>query len=477
MGVRFLSCDKDLRYLYSRCRISNFNRKIMHTKKLILSSLLIAGGCVSVMAQTAVKGITWNESNPSTLKLVNVDPADMQSQEIKTIVISNKKYIPNSLYHDKKNDAVYFFTDAAHSGTGGINGSFRGQQSMMVVNGTTGEQVRELPFFNSTIMAPFIIGERNQVGFIATEPDFNAYGTNDDDISMVLFDMNTGEIGAKIKLPNLSFNSIHAPFVGEFESRNMFNGGLEKVSTSLSSPCYLTGKEQLVFVAKDVMGINRMFKIDTRLGKLISQRTVSADVLDLAYNSNTGILNALYIEENNGERALKVGVINQTTGAILESLELRTLNSTETTINDGSLEFDADENKLYVVKERGTYEEVFTLTNDLELLGQVTLPSNNKKVDFEFAVKPGEGRELTLDRIIRMYPNPATSDVTISTDNVTRVKHIRVYDQLGQVVRDIDVQSGFQSNTIQVADLISGMYMVEIESDGAETVNKKLIVQ
>jgi hypothetical protein len=450
----------------------------MYTKKLILSSLLIAGTCVSVMAQTSAKGITWNEGNPSMLKLVNVDPANVQAaQEIKTIHISGKKYIPNSLFHDKKNDAVYFFTDDQHSGQGGFNGTFRGRQSMMVANATTGEVVRELPFVNSTIMAPFIIGERNQVGFIATEPDFNKYGTNDDDISMVLFDMNTGEIGAKIKLPNLSFNSIHAPFVGEFETRNMFNGELQKVEASLSSPCYIPGKEQLVFIAKDVMGINRLFKIDTRLGKLISMRTVSADVLDMAYNTNNGVLTALYINDDNGSRSLNVGVLNPNSGMISDATEIRVLSSTETTFTDGALEFDADENKLYVVKERAGMEEVFTLSTDLELLGSVTLPNANNKVDFEFAVKPVEGRHLTLDKIIKMYPNPAVSDVTISSDNITRVKHIRVYDHLGKVVRDVDVQSNSQLNTIQVGDLVSGMYMVEIESDGAETVNKKLIVR
>lgn len=73
----------------------------------------------------------------------------------------------------------------------------------------------------------------------------------------------------------------------------------------------------------------------------------------------------------------------------------------------------------------------------------------------------------SLEPTIRIYPNPASEIVTIVTSNT--IDRVEVFDIQGKQVKALK-----QTNTIDVSDLNSGMYIVRIKTDNS-TITKRLV--
>lgn len=73
---------------------------------------------------------------------------------------------------------------------------------------------------------------------------------------------------------------------------------------------------------------------------------------------------------------------------------------------------------------------------------------------------------------IKFYPNPATNQLTISTNNGIPIKIINIYNQLGQNVLYIKQPTG----SIDVSRLGEGIYIVEIVFD-KHRIRKKLMIK
>lgn len=75
----------------------------------------------------------------------------------------------------------------------------------------------------------------------------------------------------------------------------------------------------------------------------------------------------------------------------------------------------------------------------------------------------------------RIYPNPSSGLVTISHDfDINSVKAMQVYDLRGRLIRFQTISSS--QSQLNVSDLKSGMYTVELVGDGGRLGVKKLIV-
>ena len=77
------------------------------------------------------------------------------------------------------------------------------------------------------------------------------------------------------------------------------------------------------------------------------------------------------------------------------------------------------------------------------------------------------------DIIENVYPNPANDFVTITLKNSDRAL-IRVYNVMGQVVRDITTNE--ERNVISTKDLAAGIYVISVEQNG-KRFNTKLSVR
>ncbi|MFT5513027.1 MAG: hypothetical protein ACI8SE_001427 [Bacteroidia bacterium] len=448
----------------------------MKTNRLILIVLAVcSAGFAQAQIQDDVVGLKWNENN-TQLDLVTINPAEPAVFENETpIVLGNdRKYMPNTLTYVKGHNTIYFFTQSEASFAHGVT---QGQQ-LEVANAKTGGSIRSLKFTNTTLMAPFVLPGKNQIGFIATERTFNSYGNNDDNIALVVFDMNSGEMAHRIDLPSLSLSAMSTPFVGKAITRAI-NGNVATSETdvSMSSPCLIPSMETVLFAAKDVMGVNRLYRVDLNSGRLVSKLALSIDVLDMEYDVNKEVVKTLYITNDNGTRSLRVGEMTLN-GTLLETNTLvRTFADSEENITDGDLEFDAESNQLTAVKLEGMKQVFYTFDSDLNLIGQQERYITDGKVDIEFPTTLEKSTRVDFDKLIKMYPNPAQDDLTIETEDLTKVYRITVYDNVGQEVKDVDVQSNNLSNIFDISALKPGLYMVEIQSTGVTTVTKKLVVQ
>ena len=184
----------------------------MKTNRLILFAAAIGvAGFTQAQTQDDIKGLKWNE-NTTNLELVSINPEN-PNEIIKSTQVplyNDKRYMPNTMSYVEEDNRLYFFTQ---SNSGFVRG-FTTNQQFEIANLETGGIIKSIPMHFTTLMAPFILPGKNQLGFIATERTHNGYGNNDDNISLSIFDMNSGEIAHRIELPSLSMSATATPFVG-----------------------------------------------------------------------------------------------------------------------------------------------------------------------------------------------------------------------------------------------------------------------
>ncbi len=103
----------------------------------------------------------------------------------------------------------------------------------------------------------------------------------------------------------------------------------------------------------------------------------------------------------------------------------------------------------------------------------------NFKQEFGMAVLGSKALAVDSHKLtgFSMYPNPATDQVNLNLRKTGNQVHVMVYDIMGRRVltKDYEGFSGFQQS-INVANLTSGIYFVKITTDGKQA-TKKLIVQ
>lgn len=76
-----------------------------------------------------------------------------------------------------------------------------------------------------------------------------------------------------------------------------------------------------------------------------------------------------------------------------------------------------------------------------------------------------------------VYPNPSTDKITIeSLDANAEMKSLEMYDITGKLIKSINYETISQSQSIDIADLQSGVYVLNIQTD-KNRITKKFIKQ
>ncbi len=92
-----------------------------------------------------------------------------------------------------------------------------------------------------------------------------------------------------------------------------------------------------------------------------------------------------------------------------------------------------------------------------------------------------KGKDVTLKvrekafNNINIYPNPATNQITVSSDDVNKIKEIRIYNQLGQITKFI--QQHEPNRPIDISTLVNGIYVVQITNNEGQTTAQKLLIK
>jgi len=78
---------------------------------------------------------------------------------------------------------------------------------------------------------------------------------------------------------------------------------------------------------------------------------------------------------------------------------------------------------------------------------------------------------------LKVFPNPVRGELNISLDLPLKVNtSIRVLDRMGRYLKEIPVASNTTSLQLNVSDLLSGVYMIQIEADGQILTQRFLVL-
>lgn len=73
---------------------------------------------------------------------------------------------------------------------------------------------------------------------------------------------------------------------------------------------------------------------------------------------------------------------------------------------------------------------------------------------------------------IAIFPNPTDSEVTISNATGIQLEKVAIYDVNGRLISTIDLSDMQQEKTIDVSQLATGVYMLQIQSENESTVKR-----
>ncbi|RZJ71331.1 MAG: T9SS type A sorting domain-containing protein [Flavobacterium sp.] len=93
--------------------------------------------------------------------------------------------------------------------------------------------------------------------------------------------------------------------------------------------------------------------------------------------------------------------------------------------------------------------------------------------DFRITTQTAAGLKDQLASQVSVYPNPATTIVTISNNNNILVDGVQIIDVNGRTVKSVTFD-GVTSAEVNVSDIAAGIYMMTISSDKG-TMTKKII--
>ncbi len=93
---------------------------------------------------------------------------------------------------------------------------------------------------------------------------------------------------------------------------------------------------------------------------------------------------------------------------------------------------------------------------------------------FELTVESTFGVEDVLANAVSIYPNPARNVINITNGSAIGLDNATIYDVNGRLVQTIDLTNMTTEKTVDVSQLASGVYMVNIQGEGGNTI-KRLI--
>lgn len=156
-----------------------------------------------------------------------------------------------------------------------------------------------------------------------------------------------------------------------------------------------------------------------------------------------------------------VSVITTNGGSLQMEATVLPVDATDETytwsVNNGTGAATIDANGLLTASENGTVEVVATANDASGVSGSATITISNQTVGVE---------DETLENLT-VYPNPASSVLNIETSQI--IKQVSIFSALGEKL----VQT--KENTITVAHLPQGIYLVRIEGENGSMITKRFI--
>lgn len=81
------------------------------------------------------------------------------------------------------------------------------------------------------------------------------------------------------------------------------------------------------------------------------------------------------------------------------------------------------------------------------------------------------------EKSISIYPNPVTSFVIVSNLQQSQISNVQIYDIKGSLIDKINFSILNLDYKLSTENLLSGIYIIQIQNDKGRTVSKKLIIE
>ncbi|NMH86264.1 T9SS type A sorting domain-containing protein [Flavivirga algicola] len=106
-------------------------------------------------------------------------------------------------------------------------------------------------------------------------------------------------------------------------------------------------------------------------------------------------------------------------------------------------------------------------------------PFNDKKIGtLTFTYNSSTLSTEALDKIdaIKIFPNPTKGAITISNIQGIELSSIAVYNVLGRLVKQIEVEKGLSKLNTNLTDLNKGIYLLNLKATDGKSRSQKLII-
>ncbi len=108
---------------------------------------------------------------------------------------------------------------------------------------------------------------------------------------------------------------------------------------------------------------------------------------------------------------------------------------------------------------------------------QNVIPFSNEKVGtLTIALKPVLSNEDITENRFEVYPNPSNGIFKINAPGTTQLSNAKIYNMLGGLVSTKNLDNTTEA-TIDLSQLVSGIYLLQITSDDEAVSTRRVIIQ
>ncbi len=86
------------------------------------------------------------------------------------------------------------------------------------------------------------------------------------------------------------------------------------------------------------------------------------------------------------------------------------------------------------------------------------------------------GTDSFTQNNIRLYPNPAKTELFLKNENTIRLKSVKIIDLSGKTILNQDLNDS-EINSINISSIAKGMYLVEVKNQSGNYFQSKLVVE
>ncbi len=407
------------------------------------------------------KALVYTNSSPVQIADFNLETADLEN--LQTVNSNINLFVPKDFIYDQKHGSAVY--------------QDRNNGLVFCSIDPNGKVTSKNSVFNTNVMAPAYIPSEQKVACFNVQKEFNGYGNNEDNLFFSIVDVNNGFIKNQIKFSELSFNNVVAPFYGTTLVADRFSGIEVAKEVSMSKPIYIAEKGLYIALMGDVTGTNRLYKIKVNSPKaMVSKNRCNYNIIDMAHVKGTNTLKTLFFEEVGSNYRLKVGDLDFETNEMTNISTLADVTSTNSVkIDNGSIEFNLDQSQLFVTYFTGISTMIFNMDQSSNKSKNTTVIPQN--IQFNFGFNEEDYKPLTYTNVYKLYPNPSTGIVSFKNQTGNMPNSLIVYNNVGQVVKNISVLENVSVIDIDLSDMTPGVYYVKADMVGEDFVGKVIVTK